>query len=112
MEDGDEYETGGSIIHERNKYMSDFVHHLGELIIHIFLKKIIYVNCIVIGLKKLIPSVNERLGLYNGKDFDFIENNSSIVNLMSIIWQYGYSAKRLKNFVHRMLNKFDRLECY
>lgn len=31
MTDGIEYETGGSIIHERNKYMSDFVKDLGDL---------------------------------------------------------------------------------
>lgn len=31
MSDGNEYETGGSIIHERNKYMSDFVKDLGNL---------------------------------------------------------------------------------
>lgn len=27
MNDGNEYETGGSVIHSRNKYMSDFVSH-------------------------------------------------------------------------------------
>lgn len=30
MNDGNEYETGGSIIHQRNKYMSDFVTNLGK----------------------------------------------------------------------------------
>lgn len=29
MNDGNEYETGGSVIHQRNKYMSDFVSKLG-----------------------------------------------------------------------------------
>lgn len=29
MNDGNEYETGGSVIHRRNKYMSDFVSNLG-----------------------------------------------------------------------------------
>jgi len=29
MNDGNEYETGGSVIHHRNKYMSDFVSNLG-----------------------------------------------------------------------------------
>lgn len=31
MNDGNEYETGGSVIHERNKYMSDFVNNFGKL---------------------------------------------------------------------------------
>lgn len=43
MEDDSEYEVGGSIIHQRNKYMSDFVHNLGELMIHLFLELFIFV---------------------------------------------------------------------
>lgn len=31
MNDGNEYETGGSVIHQRNKYMSDFAKKFGEL---------------------------------------------------------------------------------
>lgn len=31
LSDGNEYETGGSIIHQSNKYMSDFVRNLGNL---------------------------------------------------------------------------------
>ncbi len=31
MSDENEYETGGSIIHERNKYMTDFVNELGRV---------------------------------------------------------------------------------
>jgi len=31
MNDGNEYETGGSVIHKRNKYMSNFVNNLGKL---------------------------------------------------------------------------------
>lgn len=53
---------------------------------------------------------NEQLGLYNGKDFDFIENNYFIVNLLNIFWRYGYSVKRLQNFVNSMLDKFEKLE--
>lgn len=37
MNDGNEYETGGSVIHQRNKYMSDFVKNFGELShMHVF----------------------------------------------------------------------------
>jgi len=31
MSDGNEYETGGSVIHQRNRYMSNFVTNLGKL---------------------------------------------------------------------------------
>lgn len=51
---------------------------------------------------------NERLGLYNGKDFDFIENDNYLINLMNILWRYGYSIKRLQEFINSMLDKFER----
>jgi len=90
MKDGNEYETGGSVIHQRNKYMSNFVSNFG-------LQK-----------RKSIFK-NERLGLHNGKDFDFIENDNYFVNLMNILWRYGYSIKRLQEFVNNMLDKFERI---
>jgi len=31
LSDGNEYETGGSVIHQRNRYMSNFVTNLGKL---------------------------------------------------------------------------------
>lgn len=37
MSDGNEYETGGSIIHGRNKYMSDFVRDLGNIFVRLLL---------------------------------------------------------------------------
>lgn len=54
---------------------------------------------------------NERLGLYNGKDIDFIENDNYLVNLMNIVWRYyGYSIKLLQEFINSMLDKFERSE--
>ncbi|XP_060835997.1 prenylcysteine oxidase 1-like isoform X1 [Rhopalosiphum padi] len=90
MKDGNEYETGGSVIHQRNKYMSNFVSNLGLQ-------------------KRKSVFKNERLGLHNGKDFDFIENDNYFVNLMNILWRYGYSIKRLQEFVNNMLDKFERI---
>lgn len=51
---------------------------------------------------------NEQLGLYNGKDFHFIENDYYVLNVMNILWRYGYSVIRLKNFINSMLDKFER----
>ncbi|KAJ6632986.1 Prenylcysteine oxidase [Pseudolycoriella hygida] len=89
MTDGNEYETGGSIIHERNKYMTDFVKDL--------------------GLQRRPPSSNERLGLYNGKDFDFIQSDYYLMNVIKMLWRYGYSTVKLQRFISKMLDKFDRI---
>lgn len=51
---------------------------------------------------------NEKLGLYNGLNFDFIQKENFMFNFMSIFWRYGYSVKRLKSFINEMLDKFDR----
>lgn len=53
---------------------------------------------------------NVRLGLYNGKDFDFIGNDYYLVNLMKIVWRYGFSAKRLRAYIKDFLDKFNRSE--
>lgn len=90
MSDGNEYETGGSVIHQRNKYMSNFVSYLGLQ-------------------KRKSVFKNERLGLHNGKSFDFIENDNYYINLMNILWRYGYSIKRLQEFINSMLDKFERI---
>lgn len=29
---------------------------------------------------------------------------------MNILWRYGYSIKRLQEFINSMLDKFERLE--
>lgn len=63
----------------------------------------------MLGLQKRKPVFkNEKLGLYNGKDFDLIEKENYILNLINIFWQYGYSIKRLQDFISNMLDKFER----
>ncbi|KAG4080356.1 hypothetical protein HA402_010848 [Bradysia odoriphaga] len=89
MGDGKEYETGGSIIHERNKYMSDFVREL--------------------GLERRSPPPDARLGLYNGNAFYFVESDYSFMNIIKMLWRYGFDTIRMQNFVEKMLDKFDRI---
>lgn len=62
------------------------------------------------GLQKRTSTLNPRLGLYNGKDFDFIESDNRMFNVIKILWRYGYSIKRLENFLSGMLDKFERSE--
>lgn len=52
--------------------------------------------------------LNDQLALYNGKDFDFIESDYYLMNVMKILWRYGFSVKNLQNFVDGMLDKFER----
>lgn len=110
MSDGNEYETGGSVIHQRNKYMSDFVRNLGELYelyIHCFIMMLFLI--IQLGLQKRTSVFkDEKLGLYNGHNFDFIENDYHWLNVLKIFWRYGYSIKYLQDFVNGMLDKFER----
>jgi len=76
---------------------------------YILLKVQNVTNFIKSGLQKRISVFkNERLGLYNGKDFDFIENDNHLINLMNILWRYGYSIKRLQEFINNMLDRFER----
>uniref|UniRef100_A0A2S2QCA5 Prenylcysteine oxidase n=1 Tax=Sipha flava TaxID=143950 RepID=A0A2S2QCA5_9HEMI len=90
MNDGYEYETGGAVLHIRNKYMSDFVSDF--------------------GLKKRMELFNNQLlGIHNGINFDFVENSSEMINVIKMLWQYGYKVKHLQNFVDNMLEKFEKI---
>ncbi|XP_050441089.1 prenylcysteine oxidase 1-like [Adelges cooleyi] len=89
LKDGNEYEAGGSIIHERNRYMSSFVD--------------------INGLEKNNNAVSERVGLYTNDGFEFIESSNHMVNIMKTLWRYGYGIKEMKNFIDDLLNKFDRI---
>lgn len=52
MSDGNEYETGGSVIHERNKYMSNFLTNFGKLLVIYILKVQTVFNFIEIRTSK------------------------------------------------------------
>lgn len=63
-----------------------------------------------LGLERRPPSSkNERLGLYNGNGFDFLESEYYFMNVMKMLWRYGYSTVKLQSFIGKMLDKFDRL---
>ncbi|XP_050523354.1 prenylcysteine oxidase 1-like [Daktulosphaira vitifoliae] len=90
LNDGNMYEAGGSVIHDRNRYMSNFVD--------------------ITGLEKRNTALkSERVGLYSENGFEFIESNSEVVNIMKSVWRYGYGVKTMKGTIDGILNKFDKI---
>lgn len=85
---GRNYEVGGAVIHPRNKYMVDFLK--------------------LLGLKKR-KSSDSKFGLYNGREFVFTESNWKMITLARLLWQYGYHAVKLHNYVGDMLDKFENI---
>ncbi|KAK6617216.1 hypothetical protein RUM44_005547 [Polyplax serrata] len=83
-----QYEEGGSIIHDRNKYMSGFLKKFN------FNKR---------------HSTEGYFGLYDGKQFIFAESDWQIKTLWNVIYRYGFGFWKLKNEIDDMLNKFDRI---
>uniref|UniRef100_T1IKD7 Prenylcysteine lyase domain-containing protein n=1 Tax=Strigamia maritima TaxID=126957 RepID=T1IKD7_STRMM len=85
---GQKYEAGGSIIHERNRYMAD-----------------------IAKLLKLehAPQPSWRSGLYNGKEFVFEESSFSYLTYVDLIWRYGLSIIKWNTLMSEMLNHFDNV---
>nr|CAD7396947.1 unnamed protein product [Timema cristinae] len=81
------YEAGGSILHPRNKYMSDFVK--------------------LFGLKKRIND-NFRYGIYDGEEFVFTESQWEIMNYIKLVWRYGLGPLKLQNYIDDILTRFER----
>lgn len=64
-----------------------------------------------LGLQKRTQLFNDQLlGLHDGKEFGFVENSNDMLNVLKMLWRYGYSIKTLQGFVDITLNKFERLE--
>ena len=99
---GEYTELGGSIYHKENRIFSDLV-RLGKFEtfdpIHGHTDP------------KAKPPVgftqeNHKLGVWNGKEFVFQENDSYWMNLISGLWRYGLDAKYVNSEADRILYKF------
>ncbi|UJR30718.1 hypothetical protein I4U23_018238 [Adineta vaga] len=91
--DGNEYEAGGSILHEKNLYMKRFTDEL--------------------GLKRLnVPSSTSYLTTNDGSQTLFSTLSRYIPNLFLILWRYGFDAVRLKFWLGRKLSNFVRIYDY
>lgn len=88
---GKKFESGGSIIHPKNKYMGDFVEKL--------------------GLKKLKSSeADSLLGIYDGEEFLFYGSRWRILNFIKLIWRYGLiDLYKMNSFVTNMLKNFSNI---
>ncbi|XP_042872145.1 prenylcysteine oxidase 1-like [Penaeus japonicus] len=86
---GHTYEIGGSIIHPGNRYMVEFA------------KKF--------GLPKKEECGGSRMGLFNGEEYVFRDSSWSLVNVVKLMWRYGWDAYRLRSENQDMLKKFNRI---
>ncbi|KAG5272565.1 hypothetical protein AALO_G00166910 [Alosa alosa] len=88
---GDEYETGGSIIHPLNLHMKHFVDKLG------------------LNPRKDVPS---KMAIFDGKELTFEESDWFVVNIFRMLWQYGFNFLRMYMWVEGILDKFMRIYQY
>ena len=87
--DGNEYEAGGSIIHEKNLYMKRFADEL--------------------GLKKLnVPDTSSYIMTNDGSQTLFSTLSRYIPNVFLVLWRYGLDAFRLKFWLGKALSNFVR----
>ncbi|XP_066234140.1 prenylcysteine oxidase 1 [Saccopteryx leptura] len=88
---GKEYESGGSVIHPLNLHMKRFVKDLGL---------------------STVQSSGGLTGISNGKTLVFEESSWFIINIIKLIWQYGFQSLRLHMWVEDILDKFMRIYRY
>ncbi|CAF1145595.1 unnamed protein product [Adineta ricciae] len=91
--DGNEYEAGGSIIHDKNLYMKRFTDEL--------------------GLKRLnVPSSMSYITTNDGSHTLFSTLSRFIPDIFIILWRYGFDAVRLKFWLGNKLSNFVRIYDY
>ncbi|XP_059261883.1 prenylcysteine oxidase 1 [Mustela nigripes] len=88
---GQEYEAGGSVIHPLNLHMKRFVKDLGL---------------------STIQSSGGLMGVYNGETLVFEESSWFIINMIKLIWHYGFQSLRMHMWVEDILDKFMRIYRY
>lgn len=88
---GREYEAGGSVIHPLNLHMKRFVKDLGL---------------------SALPASGGLMGIYNGEKLVFQESSWFIINMMKLIWRYGFQSLRMHMWVEDILDKFMRIYRY
>ncbi|XP_012662837.1 prenylcysteine oxidase 1 [Otolemur garnettii] len=91
MVQGQEYEAGGSVIHPLNLHMKRFVKDL--------------------GLSALQFS-GGLVGVYDGETLVFEESNWFIINMIKLIWRYGFQPLRMHMWVEDLLGKFMRIKTH
>ncbi|XP_071955344.1 prenylcysteine oxidase 1-like [Antedon mediterranea] len=82
------YESGGSVLHEKNVYMDDFLDQF--------------------DLKKA-DSPDLRMGIYNGKEFVYEEGSSEILNILKLLWRYKLDFIYLNSEINKMIDSFSSI---
>ncbi|XP_058864578.1 prenylcysteine oxidase 1-like [Acipenser ruthenus] len=85
---GDEYETGGSVLHPLNLHMKHFVEQLG------------------LSQRRTVPS---HMAIFNGEQIVFEESDWFIINFLRLLWHYGLNFLRMQIWVEGVLDKFMRI---
>eukprot|EP00111_Clytia_hemisphaerica_P007351 TCONS_00021385-protein len=87
---GEQIESGGTIIHSSNRYMVDFAKDL--------------------EMDTNIATDDAKLGIYNGKEFVFLQSSWKWLNVAKLIWRYGpFSLRNMDSALTRMLNDFVKI---
>nr|XP_020038743.1 prenylcysteine oxidase 1 [Castor canadensis] len=88
---GQDYEAGGSVIHPLNLHMKRFVKDLGL---------------------SAVPTSGGLVGVYNGETLVFEESSWFIINMIKLVWRYGFQSLRMHMWVEDILDKFMRIYRY
>lgn len=89
--EGESYEAGGSVLHPLNLHMKHFAKELGL---------------------PALPVPSNLMGIYNGEEFVFEESSWYIINVLKLLWHYGFSPLRMNMWVEDILDKFMRIYRY
>lgn len=88
------YESGGSVIHPRNKYMANLTRFLG------------------LNVRKDFPEPI-TFGLYNGNEIVFQTHRypffSSFVNGLRLLWRYGFDLLNLDPWINGVLSWYAKI---
>ncbi|ELT89696.1 hypothetical protein CAPTEDRAFT_193688 [Capitella teleta] len=85
---GQEYETGGSIIHPRNRYLVNFTRDL--------------------GLRER-ERPDGRLGIFDGETMVFDGSSHTLMMVAQLVWHYGWDVFNIQNYVKDILKDFSKI---
>lgn len=85
---GQEYETGGSVIHPANQYMKNFASQFG--LSH-------------------TTTCSESVGLFNGEDYVFTSSNIGLVDFVKLFMRYGWDVYRLQKVPAAVIQDFVKI---
>ena len=64
-----------------------------------------FVNPLGISQRENVPS---KMAIFDGKELTFEESDWFIVNMLRMLWRYGFNFLRMQMWVEGVLDKFMR----